>query len=107
MAHLIRYRRDDGFEHLPSGFRPFVTETLKHAFRLRLRQAEDGNLGDVRGVGDGVAEFRIHVGAGYRVYFGQSGSTILILLCGGDKRRQSEDIRRAKQYWREWKGRNP
>jgi putative addiction module killer protein len=62
-------------------------------------------LGDVAAVGEGVNELRIHVGAGYRVYFGQHGQAIVILLCGGDKRKQGVDIRRAQKYWTDWKAR--
>jgi len=47
----------------------------------------------------GVFEFRIDYGAGYRVYFAQSGNLVLLLLCGGDKRTQDQDIVKAKQFW--------
>jgi len=62
----------------------------------RLESARLGNLGDARSVGDGVSEFRIDVGAGYRVYFTRRQRVIIILLCGGDKSTQSKDIARAK-----------
>lgn len=58
-----------------------------------------GNLGDYRSVGDGVFELRIKYGSGYRIYFGQIGLTIVLLLCGGDKSTQEKDIRLAKEYW--------
>jgi len=54
-------------------------------------------------VGSGVFELRIHVGAGYRVYFAEVDNTIVLLLCGGDKSSQTQDIQRAKTYWREYK----
>ena len=69
--------------------------------RLRLRRVEAGNLGDCEPVGDGVMELRIHVGAGYRVYIGRHGKTLVVLLCGGDKSSQAADIRRARDFWAE------
>lgn len=68
-------------------------------------RVEAGNFGDCEPVGDGVTELRIHVGAGYRVYFGRHGKTVVILLCGGDKGSQAADIKRAKDYWADWKRR--
>lgn len=64
-----------------------------------------GNLGDYRSVGKGVFELRIDYGSGYRVYFGQIGSTIVLLLLGGDKSTQERDIRQAKEYWAEYERR--
>ncbi|WP_449417116.1 type II toxin-antitoxin system RelE/ParE family toxin [Phormidium nigroviride] len=65
----------------------------------RLNRIADGNLGDSRSVGEGVCELKINYGPGYRIYFGQIGSTIVLLLCGGDKSTQDKDIRQAKEYW--------
>lgn len=68
---------------------------------VRLRRMETGNFGDVKAVGEGVNEMRIDHGPGYRVYFVRSGETVVVLLCGGDKRRQQADIARAKQMAKE------
>ena len=62
----------------------------------RLDRAKDGNLGDVAPVGEGVSEMRIFYGPGYRVYFVQRGQELIVLLCGGDKSTQDEDIEEAK-----------
>jgi len=65
----------------------------------RLERVSFGNLGDYRSVGEGVCELRINYGPGYRIYFGQIGETIVLLLCGGDKSTQQQDIEKAKDYW--------
>ena len=69
----------------------------------RLARVRQGNLGDCKPVGEGVSELRVDYGPGYRVYLGQKGQTLVVLLCGGDKRTQERDIRLAKQYWHEFK----
>ena len=63
---------------------------------------EQGNLGDVRGVGEGVIERRIDFGPGYRIYFAWDGPVLVVLLGGGDKGSQLSDIVRAKERWREY-----
>lgn len=71
----------------------------------RLERVSSGNLGDYRSLGEGVGEFRIDFGPGYRVYFGQVGATIVLLLCGGDKSTQEQDIQTAKEFWIEYRSR--
>ncbi|MBZ8182174.1 type II toxin-antitoxin system RelE/ParE family toxin [Oscillatoria salina] len=71
----------------------------------RIRRVRVGNLGDYRSVGDGIFELRIDYGPGYRVYFGQVGTTLVLLLCGGDKSSQKQDILKAKEYWRNYERR--
>ena len=61
----------------------------------RIRRMEMGNPGDSRSVGQGVLEMRIDYGPGYRVYYKHRGAQIVILLCGGDKRTQQQDIKKA------------
>ena len=62
----------------------------------RIRRMELGNPGDAKSVGKGVMEMRIAYGPGYRIYYVQRGAEIVILLCGGDKRTQRQDIKRAQ-----------
>jgi putative addiction module killer protein len=67
----------------------------------RLLRVEGGNFGDVEPVGDGVSELRVDYGPGYRVYFIRRGRVVIVILCGGDKRTQTKDIKRAKRMVRE------
>lgn len=67
----------------------------------RIRCMEIGNAGDARSVGEGVSEIRIDYGPGYRVYFTRRGRTLVILLCGGDKKSQRKDIALAKRMAKE------
>lgn len=71
-----------------------------------LYRMEQGNLSNVKPVGQGVAEYRIDFGPGYRLYIGQQGKVLVILLGGGTKKGQSADIRLAQQRWRDYKARN-
>ena len=63
----------------------------------RIRRMEMGNPGDTRGVGHGILEMRIDYGPGYRIYYVHRGAQLVILLCGGDKRTQPKDIKRAEK----------
>jgi putative addiction module killer protein len=67
-------------------------------YRLEL-----GNFSNVEPVGEGVSEYKIDFGPGYRIYFGMDGNELIILLGGGSKKRQNRDIENAKKYWRQYK----
>jgi putative addiction module killer protein len=71
--------------------------------RARIARVRLGNLGDCKPVGTGVLELIVDYGPGYRVYLGQVGTKLVILLCGGDKSSQTEDIRKAIEYWADYK----
>lgn len=68
----------------------------------RLDRLAFGNAGDVRPVGQGISELRIDYGPGYRVYYKRRGDAIILLLCGGDKRTQANDIETAKRLAETW-----
>ena len=70
-----------------------------------LYRMEQGNLSNVKPVGQGVAEYRIDFGPGYRIYIGQDGYVLIILLGGGTKKGQNADIQLAQQRWRDYKTR--
>ncbi|MCF7799648.1 type II toxin-antitoxin system RelE/ParE family toxin [Candidatus Babeliales bacterium] len=72
---------------------------------IRLARVRNGNFGDCKQIknGQGIYEFRINYGSGYRIYFGKDGNKIVVLLIGGDKGSQSRDITKAKRYWLDFK----
>ena len=72
----------------------------------RIDRLERGLFGDVEFCGEGVWELRVDWGPGYRVYYARSGRQIILLLLGGDKRKQDQDIKRAKEYWHEYQQRS-
>ena len=78
-------------------------QKAKARILARLTSAALGNFGDCEAVGEGVSEMRIHVGAGYRLYYIRTGSTIYVLLAGGTKASQARDIAKAKRMARELK----
>lgn len=79
---------------------PAVEKVTAALYRL-----STGNFSNVKSVGAGVLEYRIHFGPGYRVYFGWDGDRIVILLAGGTKQRQDRDIRQAIGRWADYKQR--
>jgi putative addiction module killer protein len=100
------------YYQIATGERPFVDWLAELADRqaramieARLARVAAGNLGDVETVGEGVMELRVDWGPGYRIYFARIGQVIVLLLCGGDKRTQQKDIRRAKAYFEDYKAR--
>jgi putative addiction module killer protein len=70
------------------------------AIAVRIERVARSNFGDVKGVGGGISELRIHLGPGYRVYLTQHGDDWVVLLCGGIKDDQSRDIQRARELAR-------
>jgi putative addiction module killer protein len=95
---LIEVRQTERFRKWLAGLRD---ERARARILKRLDRARGGNLGDVAPVGEGVSEMRIFYGPGYRVYFVQRGSELIVLLCGGDKSTQAADIEEAKALAKE------
>jgi len=99
------YRTVDGRLPLEEWLASLHDERALARILVRLDRVRLGNFGDCRSVGEGIQELRIDYGPGYRVYFWQLGSTIVLLLCGGDKDSQATDIDLAKNYWNEYRRR--
>lgn len=100
---VIVYQDDKGKEPFTDWLNGLRDQKGRRFILKRIGRLEQGLYGDCRSVGGGVSELRIFFGPGYRIYFGEKASHIVILLCGGDKDSQSRDIQNAKEYWKEYK----
>ena len=95
---MIEVRETEVFSKWLSGLRDV---RAKAEVARRVRRLALGNPGDVKPVGEGVSELRIHYGPGYRVYYVRRGSLLIVLLCGGDKGSQAKDIAQALKLAKE------
>ena len=87
---------DDWLSHL-------TDKNAKARISERLMRLRRGLAGDIKPVGEGISELRIHYGPGYRLYCFQRGNDLIILLCGGDKKSQNRDIKEAKRLAAQWR----
>ena len=78
--------------------------STKAKIASRVNRLAHGLPGDVKPIGEGLSELRCHFGAGYRVYYYQDQEVLILLINGGDKKNQSNDIKKAKQIFQDWKG---
>ena len=78
----------------------------KAKIAARIDRLSLGNFGDCKALGNGLFELRIDWGPGYRVYYALAGRACVLLLCGGDKRKQASDIRRALEYLKDYRERS-
>lgn len=97
------FRASDGHVPYLRWFEGLSDDRARQKIQARMARVRLGNLGHCRSVGNGVQELKIDYGPGYRVYFGQDGQSLIILLCGGDKSTQKRDIRSATAYWAAYK----
>jgi putative addiction module killer protein len=91
---MVDVRRTPEFD---TWLRRLRDQRAKARIASRIQRLAFGNLGDCRSLGAGLMEMRVDYGPGYRIYFTQRGPDVVILLCGGDKRRQQQDIKRARE----------
>ena len=97
------YQTQNGREPFTEWLVSIRDQRTRTRIRDRFERLEIGNFGDCESGGGGVFEMRFHFGPGYRIYFGEIDNTIVLLLCGGDKSSQTQDIERTKTYWLEYK----
>ena len=105
MFEIRHYVTADGVDLFARWLEGLADRQARARIKTRIDRVSLGNFGDVEPVGEAVSELRIDWGPGYRVYFARVGKTILLLLCGGDKRTQQRDIENAKTYLQDYKRR--
>jgi putative addiction module killer protein len=98
----IRYYISDGRSPFADWFAE-LESVARAKVATAIARIEQGNLSNVKTVGGGVLEYKIDFGPGYRVYFGRDGDVLVILLCGGTKKRQQRDIENAIACWRDYR----
>jgi putative addiction module killer protein len=104
-AHEVRhYCTADGADVFGAWFDGLRDRQAQGRIAARVDRLALGLFGDAKSLREGVRELRIDYGPGYRVYFALAGHTVVLLLCGGDKRTQRMDITRAVRYWVEFQG---
>lgn len=101
-VEIEQYIREDGTNPFEKWFDK-LNAIAAAKVTTALYRMEQGNFSNVESVGEGVFEYKIHFGPGYRIYFGQEGQELVILVGGGSKKQQSNDIKKAKELWAEYK----
>lgn len=96
---ILIYVHDNGKSPFETWFRKIGDPNTRALIKKRLNRIRLGNFGDFKFISHGVFEIRLNFGPGYRIYFGRKGNKLIVLLCGGDKSSQYNDIQNAKKYW--------
>ena len=106
MFDLFDYQTADGRDPFQEWLAKLADRNARARVAVRVQRMATGNFGDHKPLNNGGWELRIDHGPGYRVYYAQAGRRVLLLLIGGDKRRQQADIETAVRYWQDWQRRN-
>jgi putative addiction module killer protein len=106
MLRVLQYQTVNGRTPLGEWLDSLADRQARTRILGRLDRLSAGLLGDWKSVGGGVCELRVDHGPGYRVYYGQDGNTLILLLCGGTKGTQAKDIEKAHAYWKDYKARS-
>lgn len=104
MIELVEYLDERG-RSVFGGWKRALDPVTRARIQSALLKLEQGNLAGLKGVGEGVLEMRLDFGPGFRVYLAKDGETLVVLLGGGTKRRQQNDIDDAKARWKSYKER--
>lgn len=106
MWELLDYVTEDGRDPFAAWLAGFTDRQARARVVVRMQRMRAGAFGDCKPLRQGVWEARIDHGPGYRVYYARAGKRLVLLLVGGDKRRQQADIETAVGYWQDWQKRN-
>ena len=101
---VVGYERKDGKRPFAEWWR-WLDSQVRYKIQEAVERMRNGNFSNAKPVGQGVSEYRLNFGPGYRIYFGMDGEKLVILLGGGTKKRQRNDIEKAKELWKEYKSR--
>ena len=105
MHDIQAYQAEDGSEPYARWLAGLADRQARARVLVRVQRMAAGNFGDCKPCRDGVWELREDFGPGYRIYYARSGKTVVLLLCGGDKRSQHADIERAVACWKDYQRR--
>jgi len=105
MIEVLRYVTASGTDVFGEWLASLRNARTRAKIASRIDRLAAGNFGDCKPIREGVWELRIHWGQGFRVYYAMVEQDCVLLLCGGEKRRQSADIHRAVEYWNDYKKR--
>ena len=99
---IIIYETANGVKPMDVWYTSIKDSVTRFKISSRINRIKTGNLGDWKPLEDGVRELRIHYGSGYRIYYSEINNILLLLLCGGDKKSQNKDIKKAKEYLKDY-----
>jgi putative addiction module killer protein len=102
MVEVRHYVTPSGIDVLAEWLADLADNHARARIAVRIDRLSRGNFGDRKSLGGGLGELRVDWGPGYRVYYAMIGQTCVVLLCGGDKRRQASDIQRARGYFKDY-----
>ncbi len=105
MLEVLDYLSPDGKDPFIQWLAGLADRQARARILVRVQRMAAGNFGDCKPLQDGVWELRIDHGPGYRVYYAQAGKRLILLLAGGDKRKQQADIAAALAHWNDWQHR--
>ncbi|MGM0601249.1 MAG: type II toxin-antitoxin system RelE/ParE family toxin [Candidatus Rifleibacteriota bacterium] len=106
MHKIKHYLLENGLDPFGKWLNNLKDIKARAKINVKIDRLSQGNFSNSKSLGDGVVELKIDYGPGYRVYYGQAGKLVILLLCGGDKSSQQKDIETAKKYWADFKRRS-